>query len=381
MARGRIATPEEEEEERDHKEESSRKKRRTANGKKASTSADADGNGSDSEGPLGEDEQETAAALRGWTVGTFTDKPVQATKVVLQQLRRSQDLLQSQIGAMETSVGKIQDVACALEDCRWGLPAKFSSKSKASSSKMKTKSARGETDGNDDEQEDPESETGVDEATEKRNEATAKSLEDKVKQLIDEIKIIDCRMKAVGEIISVLQQEEQVENMAAEMRRRFEKILGNYVKASDWTKYKNDKLYKDFKQAVWDIRHVDEACPPVSTFLEKGPDDPESDDDDIEMGGTTQDYKCPMTLMPYENAVSSTKCPHSFSAAAIREHITQSSRRSAKCPVAGCDKMLSLSDIKPNAMLQKKSDQVKARQLRRREEEEAADAEDAELIE
>jgi hypothetical protein len=86
MARGRIATPEEEEEERDHKEESSRKKRRTANGKKASTSADVDGNGSDSEGPLGEDEQETAAALRGWTVGTFTDKPVQATKVVLQQV-------------------------------------------------------------------------------------------------------------------------------------------------------------------------------------------------------------------------------------------------------------------------------------------------------
>jgi hypothetical protein len=75
---------------------------------------------------------------------------------------------------METSIGKIQDVACALEDCRWGLPAKFSSKSKASSSKMKTKSARGETDGNDDEQEDPESETGVDEATEKRNEAVSR---------------------------------------------------------------------------------------------------------------------------------------------------------------------------------------------------------------
>jgi hypothetical protein len=32
----------------------------------------------------------------------------------------------------------------------------------------------------------------------------------KVKQLIDEIKFIDCRIKAVGEIISVLQQEEQV---------------------------------------------------------------------------------------------------------------------------------------------------------------------------
>ena len=33
---------------------------------------------------------------------------------------------------------------------------------------------------------------------------------------------------------------------------------------------KNSSLYKDFKQAVWDIRHEDEACPPMSSFLEKG---------------------------------------------------------------------------------------------------------------
>lgn len=83
---------------------------------------------------------------------------------------------------------------------------------------------------------------------------------------------------------------------------------------------KNSEHYKDFKQAVWDIGHLDTACPPISSFLEKGgkiakgifpslkpvhtgPEDPESDDDDIEIGGTTQDYKCPLTLLPYEDAV------------------------------------------------------------------------------
>jgi hypothetical protein len=35
-----------------------------------------------------------------------------------------------------------------------------------------------------------------------------------------------------------------------------------------------------------------------------GPDDPESDDDDIEIGGTTQLFKCPLTLLPFEDAVS-----------------------------------------------------------------------------
>lgn len=34
-----------------------------------------------------------------------------------------------------------------------------------------------------------------------------------------------------------------------------------------------------------------------------GPDDPESDDDDIEIGGTTQDFKCPLTLLPFDDAV------------------------------------------------------------------------------
>jgi hypothetical protein len=37
-----------------------------------------------------------------------------------------------------------------------------------------------------------------------------------------------------------------------------------------WSTDKNSKLYKEFKEAVWDIRHDDEACPPISTFLEKG---------------------------------------------------------------------------------------------------------------
>lgn len=77
------------------------------------------------------------------------------------------------------------------------------------------------------------------------------------------------------------------EDIAGEVNRRFVKIFGNYRDASDRIKCefsmpfrppssnsssladKNSEQYKDFKQAVWDIRH-DEACPPISSFLEKG---------------------------------------------------------------------------------------------------------------
>ena len=221
-------------------------------------------------------------------------------------------MLQSQIGAMENSVSRIQDVACALEDCRWGLPTKSSSKPKASSFKMKM-SAGGDVDGEDDEQDEQDEQeggAGADDATEKRNEAvsfialkkrtlpltfskTAKALEDKVKQIIDQIKIIECRIKAVGEIISVLQQEEQIvrttvsilktavilcskylfqKDMAVEMKRRLEKILGNYMNASDRMKCMDtafrrsicraDSAHRQEQQAVQGVQTGRVGCSP-----------------------------------------------------------------------------------------------------------------------
>ncbi|KAI5453327.1 hypothetical protein NCC49_005807 [Naganishia albida] len=384
MARGRIASPVDEGEDFDEDgqdEEASRKRQRTiGKSKKAHAAAIGAGVGSDSDGdPLTEDEEAVAEALRGWTVDTFTDKPVQATKPVLQQLKKMQDSLQNQIGIMENSISRITDVAVAHEDSRWGVPAKAAAKAKPTQMRGKAR-VSGSDDGMDAEEEDAEAAPVLDDAEEKRNEETAISLENKVKQLCDEIKWLECKTKAIGEVVSALQQDTSVEDIAGEVNRRFVKIFGNYRDASDRIKYKNSEQYKDFKQAVWDIRH-DEACPPISSFLEKGPDDPESDDDDIEIGGTTQDFKCPLTLLPFDDAVRSTKCPHSFSGAAIRGVIRQGPRKSAKCPVAGCDKVLTMGDIKPDPVLQKRSDQVKSRLQRRRQEEEAAEAEDAELIE
>ncbi|KAJ9100599.1 hypothetical protein QFC21_003643 [Naganishia friedmannii] len=432
MARGRIATPVDDEEEQqqqsqedvDEDTESPRKRRRPNKGKAPASASEANGNGnghgnaSESEGEaLTDDEEAVRAALRGWTLDSFTDKPIQLNKTVQQQMKKMQEQLHGQITLMSRSISRITDVAAALEDCRSGLRTKSSSsKSKSGSATKIVKRQVADSDEEVEAEEGGEQEgDGVpvqDDAEEKRNEETAIALDEKVKQLIDEIKVLECRIKALQAINAELQQNQEMVNIKGEVQRRFEKELGNYPQASDRTKYKNSEYYKTFKQTVWDIRHEDEACPPISSFLEKGPDDPESDDDDIEIGGTTQLTKCPLTLLPFEDAVTryglvstvlplwfssdveqqtdrlilfvrpiSTKCPHSFSGEAIRNHISQSGRRSAKCPVAGCDKIISLSDIKPNPQLQKRSDKIKARLQRRREEEEEADAEDAELIE
>ncbi|KAJ9122329.1 hypothetical protein QFC22_001750 [Naganishia vaughanmartiniae] len=324
MARGRISTPvdddeeqqqsqQQEEEEVDEDMQSSRKRRRPNKGKAPASNSAANGNGnaSESEGEaLTDDEEAVRAALRGWTLDSFTDKPIQLSKAVQQQMKKMGEQLHLQITLMSKSIGRITDVAAALEDCRSSLRTKSSSSSsKPSKSGGKiVKRQRADSD------EEVEAEEGgeqegeeaavQDDAEEKRNEEATISLEEKIKQLIDEIKVLECRIKALQQIHAELQENHEMEDIKGEIQRRFVKELGTYPQASDRTKYKNSEYYKTFKQTVWDIRHEDEACPPISTFLEKGPDDPESDDDDIEVGGTTQLFKCPLTLLPFEDAVT-----------------------------------------------------------------------------
>lgn len=47
---------------------------------------------------------------------------------------------------------------------------------------------------------------------------------------------------------------------------------------------------------------MDQACPPVSHWLER--QDGDESDSDIEMGGQTQNYRCPLSLRPIEDAVT-----------------------------------------------------------------------------
>ena len=61
---------------------------------------------------------------------------------------------------------------------------------------------------------------------------------------------------------------------------------------------------------MWEVNHHT-PCPPMSEFLSlKRPDGGEDDDDEeeIEMGGQTMEYKCPITLMPFVDAVKRYVC-------------------------------------------------------------------------
>ena len=66
-------------------------------------------------------------------------------------------------------------------------------------------------------------------------------------------------------------------------------------------------------------------------------------------------------------------CKHSFSAAAIREYLSKGSK---KCPAAGCNKNITLADLKEDKALDRRVKEHARREAMRDEEEDV----DAEII-
>ena len=144
--------------------------------------------------------------------------------------------------------------------------------------------------------------------------------------------------------------------------------------------------------------------PPITDFIPRGDpssslatrwlllirmpaeDGDESDDeDDVQVGGVTQDYKCPITLTTLVNPMTSYAfpvlelsqllrrywfsrqlCRHSFSGEAIREFLKNGPKR---CPASGCNKQIALRDLKDDKQLARKiRDVARREQMRERDE-------------
>ncbi|ELU42227.1 zf-Nse domain-containing protein [Rhizoctonia solani AG-1 IA] len=104
----------------------------------------------------------------------------------------------------------------------------------------------------------------------------------------------------------------------------------------------------------------EESAPTVNSILPREEGDPEESDDEMEVGGVTQDYKCPLTLQIYDDPLTSTVCGHSFSADAIRTYV----RTNNRCPAQGCNAQISSAVLKEDKVLQKKARAAKRRAAR-----------------
>ncbi|KAG9087341.1 hypothetical protein FS749_002986 [Ceratobasidium sp. UAMH 11750] len=152
-----------------------------------------------------------------------------------------------------------------------------------------------------------------------------------------------------------------------------EQRIDTYKSQTARQKYAKSKAFKTFVEAIWESGHS-EAMPPVIQFLPREDGDAEDSDDDMEVGGVTQDYKCPITLQIYTNPLTSTVCGHTFSAEGIKEFLKGKS--SDKCPGTGCNQRISMSVLKLDRGIQKKSIAAKRRAEQNEEGETDSDIDD-----
>ncbi|KAG8735978.1 hypothetical protein FRC10_009940 [Ceratobasidium sp. 414] len=143
-----------------------------------------------------------------------------------------------------------------------------------------------------------------------------------------------------------------------------EQRVHSYKSQTARQKYGKSEAFKTFIEAIWESGHS-EAMSPVIRFLPREDGDLECSDDDMEVGGVTQDYKCPITLQIYTNPLTSTVCGHTFSAEGITEFLRVKTR--IRCPGTGCNQRISMSVLKLDRGVQKKAIAAKRRAEKNRE--------------
>ncbi|KAL7423242.1 hypothetical protein Q5752_002542 [Cryptotrichosporon argae] len=137
---------------------------------------------------------------------------------------------------------------------------------------------------------------------------------------------------------------------------------------------KDEAAYANFRQEVWEINHKDEPCPPVTRWLAR--DDADGSDDDVEMGGVTQTYRCPITMRTYEDACKNTECGHYYSFKAIQQMVAAAGRRRAgtKCPMAGCRQPVTMETLQKDPQMQRRADEYERRRATQTQADRTVDA-------
>ncbi|KIK69615.1 hypothetical protein GYMLUDRAFT_254920 [Collybiopsis luxurians FD-317 M1] len=178
-----------------------------------------------------------------------------------------------------------------------------------------------------------------------------------LERLLKELLDVESEMQINHDVIENLSQQvatgEEITNVIEQYQANAQKDKDSYTARTMRQKYAKNETYKNFKQSIYEIENPGQAMPPVTEFMPKESGDDSDDDDDLEMGAVTQDYKCPLTLRPLEDPVTSDVCGHSFSRDAIREYFGND-QGSRNCPASGCREKFRITNCKTNKELAKK---------------------------
>lgn len=200
---------------------------------------------------------------------------------------------------------------------------------------------------------------------------------DKVmKELID----VAADMNAHEQTLLLLHEELKEGQEIASIRDRYKasvvERMNEYQAKTSRQKYSKVKDYISFREQIFQVEHPEDPMPPMSEFIPKEDGD-ESDDDDMEIGGVSQNFTCPLTLGVLTDPHTSKVCKHSYSGAAIKDYFGAGNKR-MECPAAGCSEKLVASDVVQDKALERR---VKLWQRRQKRAAERADEDVDEVIE
>lgn len=109
--------------------------------------------------------------------------------------------------------------------------------------------------------------------------------------------------------------------------------------------------------------------PPLTDLIPpEGDEEGAASDDDIIVGGVTQDFKCPLTATLLVDPVRNKLCKHAYSREAILQHVhgERRHRREATCPAAACSAVVLERKLQDAPDLARRVQRY-VRQLERRE--------------
>ncbi|OAX44289.1 hypothetical protein K503DRAFT_706570 [Rhizopogon vinicolor AM-OR11-026] len=199
-----------------------------------------------------------------------------------------------------------------------------------------------------------------------------------MKALID----IDHEMQSHEVTLSGMHQQlmrgESVEGAIDLYEKEVKKRTEEFYDKTTRKKYGSHEQYVQFKQGIFEVQNPGVNIPPINDFIPREEGDESDDEDGLEIGGVTQDFKCPITFMMLENPMTSSTCGHAFSGGAIRDYLKQCPPNGRSCPTAGCSQKLTMAMLVADSGLEKR---VRLAARRAQRDEDNSDADDDEVIE
>lgn len=195
-------------------------------------------------------------------------------------------------------------------------------------------------------------------------------LDQVVRETIDMLFETEARIHILNELESLIAGGDIDSSLADMYRERVQTAMQAYQAQTLRQRYAKNTAYIDFKSRVWEVKNQG-AMPPLIDLLPAQPgdnfsEDAASDDDDIVMGGSVMQLRCPLTADILRDPVVNAACQHAYSRDAILSFMGDRRTRQGQiqCPAAGCSATVSRSTLQDAPALRRRVERYERHLLR-----------------